>query len=232
MTVTAPAGGPGRAAEAPPPPVAPVVPPGSPRLPPVAARRRPALLAAGIALTALGALTASYLVQTLSGSHPVVAVVRPVPAGAVVHRADLAVANISADPVLTPVPAAALDGLVGKRAARALGAGSLLTADAVTDVVTPVAGQSLVGVALTPAQLPAVALFAGDQVRIVATPGAQGGPVADPGRAVAAVVVGVAAAREDGTVVVDVTVPQAAAADLAAAVSTGRVALVLDSRER
>jgi len=212
------------------------------RLPRLRARRRPALLAAGVALVALGALSAAYLVQVVSASHPVVAVVRPVAAGAVLQRGDLAVAQVQSDPALAPVPGSRIDALVGKRAAVALPAGSLLTADAVTDALPPATGQSLVGVALSPAQLPAEPLAAGDRVRLVDTPGSAGaaasGSAAAAGtdargpHAVPAVVVGVAQPREDGTVVVDVTVPAADAAGLAASASTGRVALVLDSRER
>ncbi len=213
------------------------------RLPRLRARRRPALLAAGAALVALGALSAAYLVQVVSASHPVVAVVRPVAAGAALQRADLAVAQVQSDPALAPVPGSRIDALVGKRAAVALPAGSLLTADAVTDALPPATGQSLVGVALSPAQLPAEPLAAGDRVRVVDTPGSAGAAAsagsaaaagADAGgpHAVPAVVVGVAQPREDGTVVVDVTVPAGDAAGLAASASTGRVALVLDSRER
>lgn len=188
---------------------------------------------------ALGALSAAYLVQVVSASHPVVAVVRPVAAGAVLQRGDLAVAQVQSDPALAPVPGSRIDALVGKRAAVALPAGSLLTADAVTDALPPATGQSLVGVALSPAQLPAEPLAAGDRVRLVDTPGAAAsGSAAAAGtdargpHAVPAVVVGVAQPREDGTVVVDVTVPAADAVGLAASASTGRVALVLDSRER
>ena len=47
-----------------------------------------------------------------------------------------------------------------------------------------------------------------------------------------ATVVGVNRVEETGETVVDVSVPEAEAADLAARAATGRVALVLDARER
>lgn len=204
------------------------------RLPRVRTRRRPALVAAGVALTALGALGAAYLVHTLSRTTSVLAVTTTVQAGEVLQRSDLTVADLSTDPVLATVPAGEVDAVVGRRATRGLGPGSLLTPDAVTDAVVPVGGQSLVGVSLTPAQLPFAPLVPGDRVRVVDTPGSAGaaaGPAVAP-TAVAAVVVGVGVPREDGSVVVDVMVPADVAAGLAASVSTGRVALVLDSRER
>jgi hypothetical protein len=214
----------GAPAEAPPPRPAPVA--------RVRLRRRRGLIAAGVALVALGALTAAYLVQAVADTSPVVAVAQSVQAGERIDRADLAVAHVTADPALRPVPAGQLDSLVGRRAAADLLAGSLLTAGAVTETVLPRAGQSLVGVAVTAAQLPAEPLLPGDRVRIVDTPAAQADPPASPPAAIPAEVVATTGLDETGTTVVDVAVPAADAPGLAARVATGRVALVLDSRER
>ena len=82
-----------------------------------------------------------------------------------------------------------LNSLIGKRAAVDLSAGSLLTDTAVTDRVLPGAGRSLVGIALTAAQLPAEPLQAGDRVRIVDTPSAQGEPPSTTPASIAAEVV-------------------------------------------
>ena len=195
-------------------------------------RRRRGVLAAGVMLVALGALGAAVLTQAVGSTVPVVAVVRAVPAGAVLERADLAVANVNVDPLLRPVPASRLADQVGQRAAVALTAGSLLTEQSVTAEVQPAAGRSLVGVALTAAQLPAQALRAGDRVRIIDTPLAQGEPPAEPPTAIVAEVVSVVGPDDTGLTVVDVSLGSDQAADLAARVATGRVALVLDSRER
>ena len=195
-------------------------------------RRRRGMLAAGVMLVALGALGAALLTQAVSGTVPVVAVVRAVPAGAVLERADLAVADVNVDPVLRPVPASRLAAQVGQRAAVALTAGSLLTEQSVTAEAQPAAGRSVVGVALTAAQLPAQALRAGDRVRIIDTPLAQGEPPAEPPTAIVAEVVSVAGPDDTGLSVVDVSLGSDQAAGLAARVATGRVALVLDSRER
>jgi hypothetical protein len=208
----------------------------TPSLPPappsVRTRRRPGMLAAGIALVAVGALGAAYLAEVVGQTMPVVAVARDVPAGQVIERADLTVAEVSSDPALSPIPAAALTGLVGQRAAVALTAGSLLTDAAVTDQLLPTGGQSLVGVALTTSQLPAQPLRAGDRIRIVDTPVSQGEPPATTPASIAGLVVSVSEPDQAGVTVVDVTVPSARAADLAARVATGRIALVLDSRAR
>ena len=203
-----------------------------PAPPAVRTRRRPGVLAAGVALVAVGALGAAYLAQVVGQTVPVVAVARDVAAGEVIERADLTIADVSSDPALSPIAGSELPGLVGQRAAVALTAGSLLTEAAVTDQVLPSAGQSLVGVALTAAQLPAEPLRAGDHVRIIDTPVSQGEPPATTPDSIAGQVVSVSGPDQAGLIVVNVTLPSGRAADLAARVATGRIALVLDSRAR
>lgn len=195
-------------------------------------RRRPGLLAAGVAMVALGALGAAYLTQVVGNTVPVVAVVQTVRAGEVINRADLAVANVAADPALAPVTAERLDSFVGQRAAVDLSAGSLLTEQAVTDEVVPAAGRSLVGVALTSSQLPAAVLQPGDRVRVVDTPTAQGEPPSTTPSTIPGEVASAVGPDDTGLTVVNLIVTDDRAADLAARVATGRVALVLDSRER
>lgn len=206
--------------------------PAPPAVVPSRIRRRPGLLAAGIALVALGGLAAAYLTQVVGNTVPVVAAVRSVPAGAVIERAHLAVADVSTDAALRPVAAARLESFVGQRAAVDLSAGSLLTEQAVTDDVVPADGQSLVGVALTSAQLPAEALRLGDLVRVVDTPTAQGEPPSTTPATIPGEVASVVGPDDTGRTVVNLLVDDDRAADLAARVATGRVALVLDSRER
>lgn len=205
---------------------------GPPVMAPPRTRRRSGVLAAGVSLVALGSLGAAYLAQAAGDTRPVVALAADVAAGQVLGREDLTVAELNADPALRPVSGSRLESLIGQRTAVALPAGSLLTDAAVTEVVVPAANRSLVGVALTSAQLPAAALQAGDQVRIVETPTSQGEPPSTTPPTIAGEVVSTAGPDETGLVVVDVTVPSQQAADLAARVATGRVALVLDSRER
>lgn len=204
----------------------------APMIAPTKTRRRSGVLAAGVALVVVGALGAAYLTQLVGDTVEVVAVARDVLPGEIIERADLTVADVNTDPALSPVSASRLSELVGQRAAVALTAGSLLTGAAVTEQVLPAAGQSLVGVALQTAQLPAEPLRAGDRIRIVDTPPSQAEPPAATPQTISAVVVSTAAPDASGQTIVNVTVPSDQAADLAARVATGRIALILDSRER
>lgn len=204
----------------------------APVIAPAKTRRRSGVLAAGVALVAVGALGAAYLTQVVGDTVQVVAVARDVQPGEVIERADLTVADVSTDATLRPVSASRLSDIVGQRAAVTLTAGSLLTDAAVTEKVLPAAGQSLVGVALQPAQLPAEPLVAGDRIRIVDTPASQGEPPASTPQTIPGVVVSEAAPDDSGQTIVNVTVPSDRAADLAARVATGRIALILDTRER
>jgi len=69
-------------------------------------------------------------------------------------------------------------------------------------------------------------------VRVVATPGQQGEVTDEEQRSITATVVGVYPADDSGQTVVSVQVPYDRAAELAARAATGKVAVVLDSRER
>lgn len=204
----------------------------APTITPTRTRRRSGVLAAGVALVVVGALGAAYLTQVVGDTARVVAVAQDVQPGEVIERTDLIVADVSTDPVLDPVPASRLTELVGRRAAVALTTGSLLTDAAVTEQVLPAGGQSLVGVALQRAQLPAEPLRPGDRIRIVDTPASQAEPPASTPQTSPGVVVSVAAPDDSGQTIVNVTVPSSQAPDLAARVATGRIALILDSRER
>lgn len=190
------------------------------------------MVGAGLALAAVGGLTSAWLVSSGRDTVPVVAVARDVERGQELARADLGVVGVPPDASLATVPADRLEEVVGATAATGLLAGSLLTPDATTDTPVPMDGAALVGVAVTEAQRPAEPLVPGDDVRIVDTPPAQADPPAAEPDSIAGQVVAVSAPDEVGLAVVDVLVPRDRAADLAARAATGRVALVLDSRER
>ena len=90
--------------------------------------------------------------------------------------------------------------------------------------------------ALSPAMMPGPPLVAGDRIRVVATLGQQQDAtlLADPA-ALDAVVVSVQAGLDSvgqGQTILTVQVPEVDAAGLAAMAATGRVAVVLDSRDR
>lgn len=214
-----------------PPPAAP--PPAAPKATArIKGRRRPFLFALMGALVAAGALLAAYAYTSVNDTREVLVVANDVPRGAVIEAEDLQVVRVSVDPALTPVGGGEKSSILGSRAAVDMWAGTLLTEQAVTDSLVPSAGESLVGISLTPAQMPSEPLYAGDTVRIVTTPGDQGEVTDQAPVAIEARVVGVSRIMETGETVVDVSVPREKSADLAARTATGRVALVLDARER
>ena len=205
---------------------------GRPVAPPPKLRRRPALVAASIALICLGGVLAAFAWNATTTTQSVVAAREDVQRGQVIQARDLMTVQVSVDPALRPVPATQLSSLVGRRAAMDLAAGTLVTSGQVTDQSLPPTGRSLVGVALPPGQLPGEELVAGDQVRVVSTPGAQGEVGDAPPVTITAEVVSVRVNEDDGQVVVTVQVPEGDAPDLAARAATGNIAIVLDSRER
>ena len=197
-------------------------------------RRRPAMVAGAVALTCTGALLGTWAYLGISEAQSVVAMRTSVERGALIERGDLVTARINADPALRPVPISEALSLVGKRAAVDLPAGALVTRDAVTSAPVPSAGFSVVGLGLEPGLLPGGDMRTGDRVRVVAAPSKRAGQD-NAGEAmleVAAEVSAVHRTQTSNTVVVDVVVPQAQAAKVAAAAAAGEVAVVLDSRER
>ncbi|MCA0308816.1 MAG: SAF domain-containing protein [Actinobacteria bacterium] len=193
-------------------------------------RRRPLLLVGTIAAVLVGGLGTAWLFTTSAASTEVVAVRAAVQRGEVIDREDLVVVKVGLDPSLDIVPASRIDQVAGQRAATDLAPGGLLASGSVTDEVLPRAGETLVGVGLAPTMLPAEPLLAGDRVRIVETPGPQGEVVTAP--VVMEAVVSRVTLLEIGDTLVDVLVPSDKAAELAARAATGRVALVLEARER
>jgi hypothetical protein len=183
------------------------------------------------ALVSLGGVI-GFLVWSMStSSAEVVAVRTAVERGQVITVADLMVLRVSVDPAVAVVPEAEFEQVVGRRAAVDLVPGSLLSPAAVTDAVVPATGESMVGIALETGQLPAEPLLPGDRVRLVQTPADQA-EVPATQVTIDAVVQQLTAAPDGRTVVLDVIVPSSRAAEVAARAATGRVAVVLDSRER
>ncbi|MCB0908074.1 MAG: flagella basal body P-ring formation protein FlgA [Nocardioidaceae bacterium] len=200
--------------------------------PPPKLRRRPALIAAAIGAVCIGALLAGWAWTATTNTQEVLVARHSIERGAVIEADDLVRVRLSADPALKPVAASQLEEVVGQRAAMDIAEGGMLTPGSLTSEVVPGEGQSVVGVALTPAQAPGLDLQYGDRVRVVVTP-AQGEqlPAGTP-LTNDATIVGVHIAEETGQSVVDLLVPRADAAVLATRIATGNIALVLESRER
>lgn len=199
--------------------------------PPPKLRRRPALMAGGVVAVCLGALLAAWAWTSTTHTEEVLAARVTIHRGEVIKAGDIERVRISGDPALTPVPASAYDSIVGKRAALDLAAGGLLTAKATADEPLPPAGQSVVGISLTAAQIPAVRLRGGDRVRVVVTPGQNGSEPSGSPQFTNAEVVDTRIDETTGNTVVDVLVPYADAGVLASRAATGNVAIVLDSAQ-
>jgi hypothetical protein len=199
------------------------------------------LFAAAVLLVFMGVLGSVWLYSSTSAAHQVIAARETIQRGTVITREDLMTVSIGGDVALQPIAASQMSTLVGKRAALDVAAGSLLTAEAVTEQDVPADGYSLVGVGVPAATMPGVELVAGDRVRIVVTPGQAQGQLADPSAGepvtTSAVVMRVQTDVADASAVgsktvLTVQVPTADAPYLAALASTGDVAVVLDSRDR
>lgn len=201
-------------------------------VPPPKLRRRPALLAAALVAICVGALLAAWAWTATTKTQEILVARHTIERGAVIEADDLARVRVSADPALTPVSASQFDQIVGQRAAYDVAAGGMLTPDSFTSGVVPDGSNSIVGVALTPARAPGLSLTTGDRVRVVVT-AAQGEelPAGAP-QFSEATVAGVHVSEETGELIVDLLVPHADAAVVAARAATGNVSLVLDSRER
>ena len=194
-------------------------------------RRRPVALLVSVATIVAGSMLGLWVWSAAGSTTEVIAVRTLVHRGEVITPEDLMVVRVGVDPAVRTVEGTRLEEVAGQRAALDLAPGGLLAPDDVAATVLPAKGTSLVGIGLTDGMLPAEPLAPGDAVRIVQTPGAQGEVVGTP-VTIPAEVVGVHPADASGLTIVDVLVPSEAAADLAARAATGKVALVLDSRER
>lgn len=188
-------------------------------------QRRPGFVALAVALIVGLAAVGAYLYSQAGQKTPVVMVVRDVPVGQVVQRADLTTVSVSGQVVA--LAGANLPSAVGQRAAVTLLPNTLLQRAMLTSGTGLSAGQAQVGMAIRSGQQPADGLLPGDNVRVVALP-AQGSGSADA--KVLSEQATVFATRDDpavnGGTLVTLMVPDAQSTAIAAAGSQGAVALV------
>ncbi|MBL7489719.1 hypothetical protein I6A60_29315 [Frankia sp. AgB1.9] len=178
------------------------------------------------------------------GRRQVLLVTRDVPAGQVLTAADVRGVSVAVGPGVDVVEAGAQGSVVGRPAAVALSAGTLLAGSDLGAGRIPPAGQALVGIAVKAGSYPP-GLRAGDQISILTTDttttlgtsgsdasGAEAGG-APVGARVGGLVVGVDAGDQGSSdVVVAVQVADADADDVARAAAGGRVVLVARSVAR
>jgi hypothetical protein len=204
--------------------------PVAPRVPTPKGRRNPSLLALGVALIAVGALAAVWMVNAAGDRTPVVVMLRDVPFGAVVTSADVGTADVSAGPGVSTIAAADVDTVVGSVAATNLTTGSLLNRGELTTTAPPNDGDVLVAVAVPATRMPAGGLQAGDRVLVVEAPAPNGAAATGPLSTIPATVVRVGPADVNGVSVVDVTVATGDGPALATWSAGGDIALVVQPR--
>jgi SAF domain len=192
-------------------------------------RRQVPWIMAGVFLVVGCALAFGAVSVDASHGEQVLAVARSVPAGHVVQPSDLRVVKIAPTAGLAPLPATSESTTVGRPAAVALVAGTLLTP---ADLGAPSGGGAgdVVAVALKAGAYPP-SLEPGGQVDVVPVVGSSSSgstPVSGQAHSVRAVVISVdstpAAASSDA--VVSLQVNPADADGVAALAAAGQIALV------
>lgn len=192
-------------------------------------RRKMSWVAAGLVVVLLSALAGAVLLARVADRAPVLALATSVERGQTLTVDDLRVVRVAADGDVALLGADRRDEIVGLRAANAMPAGSLLSRGDLADGPQVPEGWSVVGLALQPGAYPTADLRSGDRVMVVAT--SDGTALQD--------VASVTVLSEDAVVVaagpvsevtsgllVTVSVPEAVAAEIAAAGMRGEVALV------
>lgn len=201
--------------------------------PPAGRRRAPRHLLLGLALMVGFSLLFAALALRADPASSVLTVARPVPAGAVIAEADLAVVRMVPDPGMQVFTEADRSQVVGHTAAVPLVPGSVLLPNHVGAAQWPPVGESVASVALPSGQVPA-GLVPGSQVTVlVASASGEGDPSDDGGQApgvpagVDATVVEVAVPDASGQMVVSLLLDSADARLVAAAGGEG-VSLLLE----
>ncbi len=195
---------------------------------PTKSRRRVWMIALGITIILIGALATWYVTSTTSRTVAVLTTSADVQRGEAITQNDLTTISIAGGQNVDAIPASEAAEVVGKVASVDLPAGSLLTTGNTLDTLPVPEGSSIVGIALNSSQLPSYRLVAGDAVRLVDTPVAQGEPPTSDPQTFDATVFTTTYDEANQTWIVDVVVPEREAASIAARAATQRVSIVLD----
>ncbi|MER7859133.1 SAF domain-containing protein [Amycolatopsis japonica] len=190
-------------------------------------RRLPHLVA-GVLLVVLCVGGAVWWTTSTQDRVPVLALAKPAPLGHVLTPTDLRTIDVSAGPGVALIPAGRAASVLGRPMATSLGAGTLLTPDAVGAAALPAVGRAVVAVVVKPGQAPPE-MAAGAPVTVVATAATTAGTSATgqaPGTSWRATVVGVTPAGTEQTTVVSLEIDTTGASQLAQ-VPAGQLALVL-----
>jgi len=186
------------------------------------------MIALGITIVLIGALATWYVTTTTSQTVSVLTIKSDVQRGEAITQDDLTTIAIAGGQSTDAYTASQASTVVGQVAAVDLPAGSLVTSGNVLDTLPVPEGSSIVGIALTSSQLPAYPLAAGDAVRLVDTPVAQGEPPTEDPKTFTATVFTTTYDETNQVWIIDVVVPTREAASIAARAATQRVSIVLD----
>lgn len=199
-------------------------------------RRRPGMIALAVALVGVGVLASVAVYGAINTRVPVIVLTANVPAGTVITASDLGTADVSASAGVQVIPARQMSQVIGQVAGTSLHPGMLLAASELATVRPPAAGEVLIALPIKPSFVPASGIGAGDHVLIEATPGAQGQSGSSSGAgALATPVAGIVEAVNlvpdaDDFDVIDVLVARNSGDAVAAAASTGQIALIITKR--
>lgn len=198
---------------------------------PLQSKPRVPLISAAIAIIILGALGVAYLLTTQGQNQTVFAASDGIARGDIIQTSDLLAVQIpEGEPIPHYLTTQQAD-VVGRTAVVDIPAGSLVTPNTIGDGPGIPDDRSLVGLSLTPAQLPSYPLTNGDNIRVVGTPGNQADVPEELPTPVRATVISSSQDAVTGNTLVSVMVPASDAPRLAAQASTGRVALILDGEQ-
>jgi hypothetical protein len=206
-------------------------------------RRSRAQLAAAIVITAVGGLASAAIFTSIGHTSTVLVLRKDVTRGSVIQQDDLTTAQINSDPAIDTVAGSQRGKIVGKYARVDLAAGSTLTPNSVSNHTGLKQGQSLIGLALSPNQMPAKKLIAGDNVRLVITgdsaSASQGNgqttTTTPAGGGTPSTLAGIVADTKAGETVgsndtiVDVAVDATSAPQVASYAAAGNIALILEA---
>lgn len=201
----------------------------SARVPLRTKQRKPGYIALAVVLIVGLAALGGYFYTSAGAKTPVVVVIREVPAGHLVTRADLSTIDVSGGVVA--IAGANLGSVLGQSATVDLLPNMLLQRSMVSGGPLLAADQAQVGVAVTGGQIPADGLVPGDTVEVLQLPVKGSGVNAAPASAnVLVAKARVFSSRQDpssaaGTLVT-LVVPAGAAAAIATASSSGLIALI------
>lgn len=134
---------------------------------PAQARRRPTMVAAGVGLLALGALSGALLLSRGTEQRTALVASRNISAGEVIATTDIRVVRIARDSEIRSLPSSDANQVLNGVASVPIGEGALVLPEQINRTQTAPAGTVLVGTVLEPGELPSPDLRFGDRVKVL-----------------------------------------------------------------